>query len=210
MDYYCNQFFLNFKFTWGNWILLTVYKWHDWMAWSKTTSKWTILTIQFWYFVENSFDVSDTEKTQNAFIPFKRKGENRGFDAMGYIQFPVLDTNYSLLVLLWELHGVTSWQMVLMSPQGIKIKDLRIFWQYLPFIWRGPLENIPFKDNVFCLKIKALWFSFRNGQLHARTNRWRCPVKSQISLNSEFVQCERNSFSKQHFYQQEPLVNVFS
>lgn len=42
--------------------------------------------------VENSFDVSDTEKTRNAFIPFKRKGENRGFDAMGYIQFPVLDT----------------------------------------------------------------------------------------------------------------------
>lgn len=103
----------------------------------------------------------------------------RGSGAMGQILFPVLYTN-SIFPLFYHesfrkyLFG--RWCKWVYKEK--KIKRLRIFWQCLPLLWRRPLENIPHKDNVFYLTVKALWFGFRNGLHPTCTNRWRCLVKS--------------------------------
>lgn len=168
------------------------------------------LTIQIWYFIENSFDVNDKEKLE--MLSYHSREKERIISesgAMGQILFTVLYT-VSPFPAMRALGGA-FWLLV--SLQGKKIKDLRIFWQCLPLIWSRPLENIPFKDAVFCLTMKTLWFGFRNGQLHStHTNRWRCLGKPQISLNSVSSTWEMwwrwSSFPKQFCQQQPVIVNV--
>lgn len=137
-------------------------------------------------------------KKLDAFIPFKRRKQSEGLALWDKLCVrPYTLTLFSLCPAARTL-GEPFWQMVLMSLQGKKIKDLRIFWQCYLSHGGGHWRLFPSKTVFSAWQWRLSDSVSETVSFTLGTNRWRYLVKSQISLRSDLVQHERYGEDEAH------------